>query len=315
MPTQPAETRAQIFEQHRGLLFSIAYRMLGSVMEAEDMVQEAYLRYEKAHDKDVQSPKAYLTTIITRLCLDRLKSARMQRENYVGMWLPEPVLTDSSPGALLGEHESISIAFLVLLENLSPVERAIFLLHDVFEYSFAEIARMVDKSEANCRRYYRRAKQFLVERRPRFEPSTDEQRRLVEGFLQAMATGDVEGLTQMLAEDVVFYGDGGGKVSAVRQPIIGREAVKRFLLLGIYRLLPPGVHLEVAEVNGSPALLLWGYDVHPYFVMTFTFAGNRILAIRNILNPDKLTHIHHDGVQSPSAPQNDSSAEADDKAV
>jgi RNA polymerase sigma-70 factor (ECF subfamily) len=315
MPTQPAEARAQIFEQYRGLLFSIAYRMLGSVMEAEDMVQETYLRYEKAHEKDVQSPKAFLTTIITRLCLDHLKSARIQRENYVGMWLPEPVRTDSSPGTLLGEHESISMAFLVLLENLSPVERAIFLLRDVFEYSFTEIAQMVDKSEANCRRYYRRAKQFLVERRPRFEPSTDEQRKLVESFLQAMATGDVEGLTRMLAEDVVFYGDGGGKVSAVRQPITGREAVKRFLLLGIYRLLPPDVHIEVAEVNGSPALLLWGYDDHPYFVMTFTIAGNQIQAIRNILNPDKLAHIRQAGVQSASAPQNDSPAEAEDKAV
>jgi RNA polymerase sigma-70 factor (ECF subfamily) len=302
MVNEQPENRAQQFEQYRGLLFSIAYRMLGSVMEAEDMVQETYLRFEKAQDKDVQSVKAYLTTIITRLCLDQLKSAKMQRENYVGTWLPEPVLTEKSPGAILTEHESISVAFLVLLENLSPIERAVFLLRDVFDYSYAEIARMVDKSEANCRRYYRRAKQFLVERRPRFEPSTDEQRKLVDSFLQAMATGDVEGLTRLLTEDVVFYGDGGGKVAAVRHPITGREAVRRFLLLAISQKLPPGVEIEVAEVNGSPALLLWGYDDRPYFVMTFTIVGNQIQAIRNILNPDKLAHIHHDSLP-PSPPE------------
>jgi RNA polymerase sigma-70 factor (ECF subfamily) len=263
-------------------------------MEAEDMVQEAYLRYEKAQDQDIQSPKAFLTTIITRLCLDQLKAARTQRESYIGTWLPEPILTESSPGEILGEHESISIAFLVLLENLSPIERAVFLLRDVFDYSYAEIAQIVDKSEANCRRYYHRAKQFLMERRPRFEPSTDDQRKLVESFLHAMATGDVDALTNMLTEDVVFYGDGGGKVTALKQPISGRDAVKRFLLLGIHRALPPGVQIDVAEVNGSPAILLWGHDDHPYFVMTFSIVDNHIQAIRNILNPDKLEHIHHD---------------------
>lgn len=293
MLNEPPETKAQRFEQYRGLLFSIAYRMLGSVMEAEDMVQETYLRYEKVPDAGIQSVKAYLTKIVVHLCLDQRKSAKTQRENYVGTWLPEPLLTDESPDMLVGEHESISIAFLVLLENLSPLERAIFLLRDVFDYSYAEIAPMVDKSEANCRQYYRKAKQFLVERRPRFNPPSDEQKKLVENFLQAMLTGDVDGLTQMLKEDVAFYGDGGGKVMAVRQPLNGREAVQRFLLLGIFKLLPPGVRLEVVEVNGSPAILLWGND-HPYFVMTFSIIDNQIQAIRNILNPDKLGHIHRD---------------------
>jgi RNA polymerase sigma-70 factor (ECF subfamily) len=283
-------TDLQTFESCRPLLFSIAYRMLGSAMEAEDMVQETYLRYENAWDQDIQSPKAYLTTIVTRLCLDHLKSAKTQRENYVGAWLPEPMLTSSSPSATVNERESISMAFLVLLENLSPIERAVFLLRDVFDYSYAEIARMVGKSEANCRRYYHRAKQYLVERRPRFEPSSDEQNKLVEGFLHAIATGDVEDLTHMLAEEAMLYGDGGGKVSAVRQPIIGREAVIRFLLLGVYHLLPPDVHIEIAEVNGSPALLFWGQDTL-YFVMTFTLVGNQIETIRNVLNPDKLIHI------------------------
>jgi RNA polymerase sigma-70 factor (ECF subfamily) len=301
MSDQTPESSLHIFEQHRGLMFGIAYRMLGSTMEAEDMVQEAYLRYEGAQEHDVQYPKAYLVRIITHLCLDQLKSARTQRENYVGIWLPEPLLTDKSPDALVGDYESISIAFLELMEKLSPIERAIFLLRDVFDYSFAEIAHMVDKSEANCRRYYRRAKRFLVDERPPFETPSDEQRDLVERFLQALMSGDVEGLTHMLNEDVVFYGDGGGKVNVVRQPLEGREAVKRFLLLGIYRLLPPGVNIEVAEVNGSPALLLWVHDDHPYFVMTFTIVGDQIQAIRNILNPDKLSRIHQDNARSTSA--------------
>jgi RNA polymerase sigma-70 factor (ECF subfamily) len=287
----------QSFESYRPLLFSIAYRILGSAMEAEDVVQEAYLRYENA--QDVQSPKAYLTTIITRLCLDELKSAKTQRETYVGTWLPEPVLTSPSPDAILSQHESISMAFLVLLEDLSPIERAIFLLRAVFDYSYAEIARMVGKSEANCRRYYRRAKQYLVERRPRFEPSSSEQRRLVEGFLGAVATGDVEGLTRMLVEDAVFYGDGGGKAPAVREPIVGREAVIRFLVR-IYRLLPAEARIELAEVNGTPSLLFWGSD-SLYFVMNFTIVGNQIETIRNILNPDKLAYLNRHSSPRPSA--------------
>ncbi len=284
------ESKAQVFEQHRGLLFAIAYRMLGSAMEAEDMVQEAYLRYENAQDPAIQSPKGYLATIITRLCLDHLKSAKTQREHYVGVWLPEPVRTDTSPNAILGAHESLSMAFLILLESLSPIERAIFLMRDVFDYSFAEIAQMVGKSEANCRRYYRRAKGFLVERRPRFDPPSGEQNKLVESFLQAMATGDVAGLTQILTADALFCGDSGGKAPAARQPISGRAAVIRFLRLGVYRLLPADVRVELAEVNSSPSLLFWGKDTL-YFVMNFTIVGDHIKAVRNILNPDKLLHI------------------------
>jgi RNA polymerase sigma-70 factor (ECF subfamily) len=281
-------SKSQTFEQYRPLLFSIAYRMLGSAMEAEDMVQETYLRYKSA--REVRSAKPYLTTIVTRLCLDYLKSARVQREQYTGTWLPEPVLTGESPGAIADRHESISMAFLVLLEDLSPVERAVLLLRDVFDYKYAEIAPMVDKSEANCRRYYRRAKQFLVERRPRFEPSSAEQTKLVEGFLQAIATGDTEGLTQMLVEDAMLYGDGGDKAPAVRRPLVGREAVARFLLLGIHRRLPADVRIEVAEVNGSVSGLFWGQD-DLYFVMNLTLDNNRIKTIRNILNPDKLAYI------------------------
>lgn len=281
-------SKLKTFESYRPLLFSIAYRMLGTAMEAEDIVQEAYLRYRQVHH--IRSSKAYLTTIVTRLCLDHLKSAKTQREKYIGTWLPEPVRTGEAPGAILDRHESISMAFLVLLENLTPVERAVLLLRDVFDYSYADIAVMVDKSEANCRRYYRRAKQFLAERQPRFEPSSAEQKKLTQSFLRALTTGDVEGLTEMLAEDAALYGDGGGKAPAVHQPLVGRDAVTRFLLLGIYRLLPADTHIELAEINGSPSALFWGQD-DLYFVMNLTIVDHKIEAIRNILNPDKLAHI------------------------
>lgn len=281
-------SESQTFENYRPLLFSIAYRMLGSAMDAEDMVQEAYLRFE--HEQDVESVKPFLTTIITRLCLDHLKSASTQREEYVGTWLPEPILTGESPGAIADKHESISMAFLVLLESLTPVERAVLLLRDVFDYSYAEIAPMVDKSEANCRRYYSRAKQFVVEHRSRFEPSSEEQTRLVEAFMQAVATGDVEGMKEMLVEEAIFYGDGGGKAPAVREPLMGREAVTRFLMLAIHRLLPADIRIEVVEINGTPSALVWGQDTL-YFAMHLTVVGNRIETIRNILNPDKLAYI------------------------
>jgi RNA polymerase sigma-70 factor (ECF subfamily) len=287
-------TDSQTFESYRPLLFSIAYRMLGSAMEAEDMVQETFLRF--APVQNVRSTKSYLTTIVTRLCIDRLKSAKTQRETYIGEWLPEPVLTGDSPSAIAEKHESISMAFLVLLENLSPVERAIFLLREVFDYPYAEIAEIVDKSEANCRQYYHRAKQSLADRRSRYEPSSAEQLKLVQEFLRMMKTGDVEGLTHMLAEEVTFHGDGGGKVSAVRRPLFGPAAVVRFLLLGVVRLLPAGTRTIIADVNGTQSILFWGDD-NLYFVMNLTIVDNKIAAIRNILNPDKLTYIRQQYLQ------------------
>ena len=281
----------ELFEQYRHLLFSIAYRMLGSAMEAEDMVQEAFLRYENVHDKAIQSPKAYLTTIVTRLCLDQLKSARIQREQYIGTWLPEPVFTQQAASIEPGETETISMAFMVLLENLSPVERAVFLLREVFDYDYAAIAGIVNKSEANCRRYYHLAKQYLIERRPRFQPSSVEQTKLVYRFMQAVAEGDIDGLTHVLAEDIIVYGDGGGKAPAARIPQRGREAVMR-LLLGSFRLLTPDTRVELHDINGGLALMLWLGDVLSV-VMNFTIVYNQIHAIHSVLNPDKLTYLAH----------------------
>jgi len=279
----------ETFEGYRPLLFSIAYRMLGSVMEAEDMVQEAYLRYKSVPSESIQSPKAFLTTVITRLCLDQLKSEKVKREEYVGEWLPEPLLTERAPSAIIGERENISMAFMVLLESLSPVERAVFLLREVFDYPYDEIAKIVDKTEANCRQYYHRAKQYLLERRPRFTPSPDEQQRLTESFLMAVSTGDVGGLNQLLAEDVTSTGDGGGKVAAARHPVVGRAAVAR-LLFGLAKKVPANWRFEIAEFNGAPALLIWMGD-QAINVMCFTWEGNRITAIHNVANPDKLKHI------------------------
>jgi RNA polymerase sigma-70 factor, ECF subfamily len=277
---------AELFESYRPLLFSIAYRMLGSAMEAEDMVQETYLRANRANAQEIDTPKAYLSKIITRLCLDQLKSAKSQRETYIGTWLPEPISTEA-PSLMADQHEAISIAFLALLENLSPVERAIFLLRDVFDHSYSEIAEIVGKREDNCRRYYRHAKQFLTENRPRFAPAVEEQQRLVTQFLNVLATGDLEGLTALLAEDVILYGDGGGKAPAIKQPLVGREAVLR-LLVGSARLLQThDIYIEMREINGAAALLFWEGD-KLHFVMNITVQDNHIVLLHNVLNPDKL---------------------------
>jgi len=285
----------ELYEQYRHLLFSIAYRMLGSAMEAEDMVQEAFLRYENTHDKDIQSPKAYLTTIVTRLCLDHLKSAKTQREQYIGTWLPEPIFTEQAANPEPEETETLSMAFMVLMENLSPVERAVFLLREVFDYDYAAIAKIVNKSEVNCRRYYHLAKQYLVERRPRFEPSSAEQIKLVHQFMQATVEGDMEALTHTLAQDIVMYADSGGKAPAARIPQRGVEAVTR--LLGIFRWYNEEMRVELHDINGSISLMVWQGDAL-ILVMNFEIIDNQITCIRNILNPDKLAFID----QSPTPP-------------
>lgn len=282
-------THAEIFETHRPRLFAIAYRMLGSVMEAEDVVQESYLRFMATPMAEIKSPKAFLTTVTTRLCLDQLKSARAQREHYVGPWLPEPLLTTESPADIVDRHETISLAFLVLLESLAPVERAIFLLREVFDYDYAEIAQIVDKSEANCRQLYHRAKQYLTERRPRFAPTRAAQEQLLTRFLQAVAGGQVDELTNLLADDVTVWSDGGGKTRAATRPVAGSERVAK-LLLGFNRFRTERSRAEFAEVNGSLAILLWEGETL-INVMNIASDGERIYEVHNVLNPDKLQHL------------------------
>lgn len=292
-----ALVNSELYEQYRHLLFSIAYRMLGSAMEAEDMVQEAFIRYENSHDKDIQSPKAYLTTIVTRLCLDQLKSAKTQREQYVGTWFPEPIFTGQAATPEPEQTETLSMAFMVLLENLSPVERAVFLLREVFDYDYAAIAKIVNKSEANCRRYYHLAKEYLVERRPRFEPISGDQTKLVQHFLQAISEGDIEGLTHVLAEDIVIYADGGGKVPVAATPQRGHDAVIR-LMLGIFRWRTKDMRLELHDVNGMISLTVWQAGI-AMMVMSFEIVDHKITCIRGVVNPDKLVFMSH----SPTPPE------------
>jgi RNA polymerase sigma-70 factor (ECF subfamily) len=294
-------TRTEQFDEHRPLLFSIAYRMLGSVMDAEDVVQDAFLRWQGAPDAEIESPKAYLSTIVTRLCLDHLRSARVQREQYVGPWLPEPLVTEEAPDVAETSalHESLSMAFLVLLESLTPLERAVFLLHDVFAYDYAEIARIVGKSEANCRQLGHRARDYVAARRPRFDPSVEQQERLTRQFLQACTTGDLPTLVATLADDITLWSDGGGKVRAAPRPIHGADAVGRFVL-GILRKAPPELETRPARVNGQPGLVSY-VDGEPIGVLLFDIADDLIRALRLVVNPDKLEHLAGPSAGGPAA--------------
>jgi len=284
------------FETYRAYLFAIAYRMLGSAMDAEDLVQETYLRFQSAPTETILSLKAYLTTILTRLCMDQLHLARRQRETYLGPWLPEPILasdalTLASPEERVDTEESVSLAFLVLLEELQPVERAAFLLREVFEYDYGEIATFLGKSEMACRQAFSRAKKHLAERRPRFPASPETHRQMLSSFLRAVQAGDMGALMNMLSEEVTLYADGGGKVKgAATRPVNGRRAVARFSIGATRRFLPEGDHVEVAEVNGQPALVIRGDD-RAYLVLTVEVEAQRIRTVRIVANPEKLTHV------------------------
>jgi RNA polymerase sigma-70 factor (ECF subfamily) len=283
------------FEIYRSYLFAIAYRMLGSAMDAEDMVQETYLRYQTTPPQTIHALKAYLTTILVHLCMEQLQLARRKRELYVGPWLPEPILTATTaeaadPEKRVETQESISLAFLVLLEQLQPFERAVFLLREVFAYEFAEIASILDKSEAACRRSFSRAKQHLRAHRPRFPASTETHRQLLSGYVQAVEAGEMTPLMNLLSEDVILWADGGGKVKqAALRPISGRDAVARFSL-GTKRFWPENARVEPAEVNGQAALIIrTGGQV--FSVLTIEVEQGRIQAIRIIANPDKLARV------------------------
>jgi RNA polymerase sigma-70 factor, ECF subfamily len=283
------------YAELRPLVFSIAYRMLGSASEAEDVVQESFLRLHRAAAEDeIHAPKAYLATVATRLSIDRLRSAQARRERYVGTWLPEPVVVDEDMEAVseADQADSLSLAFLVLLESLTPVERAVFLLREVFEYDYSEIARIVDKREDNVRQIAARARRHVDERRPRFESSRDERDRLAERFFAAAAASDRDALAELLAADTVFYGDGGGKVrGAILRPVFGRDRVTR-LLLGFARIgseLDLVMHL--AEINGQAGAVFFHRDGVPYSVLALDVEGGEITAIRSIVNPDKLKRI------------------------
>ena len=289
---------ADLYVELRPLLFSIAYRMLGTVSEAEDALQEAFLRYHRVvqDGTEVDNPKAYLTATVTRSCLDVLGSARRRRESYVGEWLPEPLLDDTLPENLgpAGRAElaeSVSMAFLVLLESLGPIERAVFLLRDVFGYEFAEIADFVGRTEGNCRQILVRARAKVRERRPRYESSPGRRAELAERFFAASSRGDLGTLKQLLAADVEWHADGGGKAPAVARTLVGVDRVLRLLVGLLGQADQLGVSIEPALVNGHPGALTRAADGKLMSVIVLQIADERIVAVHAVVNPDKLRHL------------------------
>jgi RNA polymerase sigma-70 factor (TIGR02957 family) len=287
------------FDRHRRLLFSVAYQMLGSVADAEDVVQDTWLRWSAADRAEVIDERAYLVQITTRLALDRLGSARARRESYVGPWLPEPLLTapvasgaaapDPAEAAEIGEE--VSLALLVVLETLSPVERAVFVLREVFGLPTAEVAGILGRSEVAVRQLGHRAKEHVQARRPRFDTDRRAQREVTERFLAAAISGDVESLLAALSPGVVLISDGGGKVSAARRPIVGADKVARFLAaVGPQGADLPGLRVEMAEVNGAPAVVAWTDD-GPYMALQLVLTDGLVEQVLYVANPDKLAGL------------------------
>jgi RNA polymerase sigma-70 factor (ECF subfamily) len=288
---------AETYEDLRPLLFSIAYRMLGSVTEAEDIVQDAFVRYQRAlHESgvEIESPKAYLSAVTTRLSIDHLRSARARRETYVGEWLPEPLLTDEAApeGARYAEEaDSLSMAFLVMLERLTPLERAVFLLHDVFDYGYGEVAAIVGKSEDNCRQVAVRARRHVEEEKPRFEASQQQRDELGARFFDAVGDGDMDGLIELLAADVVVVSDGGGRPGSWRHPIFGRENVVR-LLLGLgNHVRELGVTVRRTHVNGQPGAVFLDSEGRVLYLVELDIADGVVQTVHAIIAPDKLRHL------------------------
>ncbi|MGH7627478.1 MAG: RNA polymerase sigma-70 factor, partial [Gemmatimonadaceae bacterium] len=254
------DTRTAVFTETRPLLFSIAYRMLGSVADAEDLVQDSYLRWIEASDAEIREPRAYLATIVTRLAINQLRSARIQRESYIGPWLPEPLVTDHAPDPSepVELAESLSMAFLVMLERLSPIERAVLLLRDVFDFDYAEIAHIVEKSEANCRQILARAKQHMGAAEPRYDVDRVQADRLLQRFTEASGAGDIGGLLAVLAEDITLWADGGGKArGAPMRPVHGVEPVARFIAGVTQRFVPAARTMRAARINGEPGFIVY----------------------------------------------------------
>ena len=287
-----------MYDELKPLLFSIAYRMIGSAADAEDIVQEAFLRFhrETSEGEEIESPKAWLSTVTTRLSINHVQSARVRRESYVGTWLPEPLITDEESG--VAHHaetaDSLSLAFLVMLESLSPVERAVFILREVFDYGYDEIADVVNKSADNCRQIAVRARQHIGAKKPRFEASRRKREELSKRFFDAVEAGDADGLIGLLAADVVAYGDGGGKAPAFRHPVYGRERVAR-LFLGLIRqaerLGVSGMRLRHVEVNGQPGAAFVDPEGRLVAVISLDIADGLVQTVRGINNPDKLRHL------------------------
>lgn len=286
-----------VYKELRPLLFSITYRMVGSVSEAEDIVHEAFLRFHRAQREGVaiESPRAWLSKVVTRLAINHVNSARVRRETYVGTWLPEPLLTDARDDAVHHAEtaDSLSMAFLVLLETLTPVERAVFLLREVFEYDYEEIAAVVDKTAENCRQIAARARRHIETGKPRFEASRRRSEDLARRFFDAVGEGDTDDLFEMLAEDVVAYGDGGGKAPAFPRPVYGRERVTRLVRgLGAQGERLGVAGFQLTHINGQPGGLFYDRGGCAVLVVSLDVVGEVIQTVRAITNPDKLRHLN-----------------------
>jgi RNA polymerase sigma-70 factor (TIGR02957 family) len=291
---------ASDYTKYRPLMFSIAYRMTGSVSDAEDIVQEAFLRLTRAlrEGASITSSKAYLATVTTRLAISHLRSARVRREAYVGSWLPEPLVEGRPAPAIAPDpaeraemSDSLSMAFLVLLESLTPAERAVFLLHEVFGYDYAEVAEITGKSEPNCRQIFARARHHIDDGKPRFEASREQRDEVARRFFDAVGGGDLNSLLNVLAPDVVMIGDGGGKGQAVRQPTHGAERVARFLLGLFRRARKEGTYGELAQVNGQPGAVVYDAEGRIASVFALDISDGLVQAVRSVVNPDKLQHL------------------------
>lgn len=274
------------FEQHRRYLFGVAYRMLGSVADAEDVVQDAWLRWRGA-DEQAERPRAFLTTVVTRLSIDRLRTLKARRETYYGPWLPDPVITGTPDATEL--RDGVSMALLVLLETLNPIERAVFVLREVLDYEFAEIANVVERTETNCRQILSRARSHVRRRNTRFEASPERSHEFVQRFLDTFSRGDVRELANVLHDDVVLYADGGGKALSATVPMEGCDRVARFLA-GISAKSPYGGTFDIASVNGEPGVLFF-QDGQLETVAVFEIESGRVAALRFVRNPDKLAHL------------------------
>lgn len=292
---------ATVYAELRPLLFSMAYRMLGSVTEAEDIVQEAFLRYHRAVSShgEPDSTKAYLSAVVTRLCIDQLRSARARRESYVGDWLPEPLLTGPTPlgqpardpAAAAEQADSLSMAFLLLLERLTPLERAVFLLHDVFSYGYPETARIVGRSPVTCRQLAHRARQHIEAGRPRFDAGARERAELADRFFAAVGNGDMDGLLGLLAADVEVHGDSGGVPPFWRKPIAGRKHVGTLMAALGNQLRHAGGSFQLAEINGQPGALALGPDGRLIAVLSVDICGGQIQTVRSVISRPKLRHL------------------------
>lgn len=290
-------TISDLYDELRPQAFSIAYQMLSSVSEAEDVVQEAFLRMHRTaqRDEQIDSPRAYIATLVTRLAIDQLRSARARREQYVGEWLPEPLATESTPDEQAETIDSLSLAFLVLLESLTPQQRAAFLLREVFGYPYAEVAQIIGTSVDSTRHSVARARNHIRERRPRYPAARRQRDELAQRFFAAAKQGDLPALEELLAQDVALHVDGGGKVAALVRPVHGRARVARTLSVGMSKMAGRNMRIELTEINGQPGAVAIDAQDRPVAVFGLDITEGQIQTIHSIANPDKLRHLNHAG--------------------